>query len=103
MAAELTVIRWRDIPAQVVARSGRERASVQLPDRFQEAIDTAATRIGLIGTDEYLAEWHRDTRPCGDDLEAEAQAEAARLVEAFGDEQLEMLAATGGVGGAGPA
>jgi hypothetical protein len=103
VAAELTIIRWRDIPAQVLARSGRDRASVQLPDRFQEAIDTAATRIGLIGTDEYLAEWHRDTRPCGDDLEAEAQAEAARLVEAFGDDELEALAATGGVGGAGPA
>ena len=103
MAAELTVIRWRDIPAQVVARSGRERASVQLSDRFQEAIDTAATRIGLIGTDDYLAEWRRDSRSCGDDLEAEAQAEAARLESAFGPDELEVLAASGGVGGAGPA
>jgi len=103
MGAELTVIRWRDIPAQVVARSGRERASVQLSDRFQEAIDTAATRIGLIGTDDYLAEWRRDSRSCGDDLEAEAQAEAARLESAFGPDELEVLAASGGVGGAGPA
>jgi hypothetical protein len=103
MAAELTVIRWRDIPAQVVARSGRERASVQLSDRFQEAIDTAATRIGLIGTDEYLAEWRRDSKPCSGDLEAEAQAEAARLESVFGPDELEMLAASGGVGRAGPA
>ncbi len=103
MTAELTVIRWRDIPAQVVARSGRERAGVQLSDRFQEAIDTAATRIGLIGTDDYLAEWRRDSRPCGDDLEAEAQAEATRLESAFGPNELEVLAASGGVGGAGPA
>jgi hypothetical protein len=103
MAAELTVIRWRDIPAQVVARSGRERASVQLADRFQEAIDTAATRIGLIGTDDYLAEWRRDSRPCGDDLEAEARAEAARLESSFGPDELELLAASGGVGGTGPA
>jgi Virulence factor len=103
VAAELTVIRWRDIPAQVIARSGRERESVQLPDRFQEAIDTAATRIGLIGTDEYLGEWRRDTRPCGDDLKAEAHAEAERLESAFGPDELEVLAASGGVGGAGPA
>ena len=103
MAAELTVIRWRDIPAQVVARSGRERASVQLSDRFQEAIDMAATRIGLIGADDYVGEWHRDSRPCGDDLEAEAQAEAARLESAFGPDVLEVLAASGGVGGAGVA
>jgi hypothetical protein len=52
--AELTVIWWRDIPAQVTASRGRERARVQLSDRFQEAIDTAATRVGLIGTDEYM-------------------------------------------------
>ncbi len=103
LAAELTVIRWRDIPAQVVARSGRERASVALPDRFQEAIDTAATRVGLIGTDEYLAEWRRDTRPCGDDLEAEARSEADRLEAAFGPEELGVLAGSGGVGAAGPA
>jgi hypothetical protein len=102
VAAELTVIRWRDIPAQVVARSGSERARVQLSDRFQEAIDTAATRIGLIGSDEYLGEWRRDTRPCGDDLEAETKAEAARLESAFGPEELEVLAGSGGVGAAGP-
>ena len=103
MAAELTVIRWRDIPAQVVARSGRERARVQLSDRFQEAIDTAATRVGLIGTDDYLAEWHRDSRACGDDLQAEAQAEAERLEAAFGPDELAVLASSGGVGAAGPA
>jgi cvfA/B/C family virulence factor len=103
VAAELTVIRWRDIPAQVVARSGRDRASVQLPDRFQEAIDTAATRVGLIGTDDYLAEWRRDSRPCGDDLEAEAQTEAQRLEAAFGPDELSVLARSGGVGAAGPA
>ena len=34
----------------------------------------AATRVGLIGTDDYLNEWHRETRACGDDLDAEAAA-----------------------------
>ena len=62
MAAELTVIWWRDIPAQVVAKRGRTAARVQLTGRFQEAIDMAATRVGLIGTDDYLDEWHRETR-----------------------------------------
>jgi hypothetical protein len=94
--AELTVIAWRDIPAQVVARRGRERASVQLGERFQEAIDLAATRVGLIGTDEYLSEWRRDTRPCGEDLEAEAAAEAARIEARFDDDRLMALARAGG-------
>ncbi len=107
MAGELTVIRWRDIPAQVTARAGargRSGARVQLSERFQEAIDEAALRAGLFGTDEYLAEWRRDTRPCGDDLEAEARAEAERLEAAFGDERLRELARAGGVDeGGGPA
>jgi hypothetical protein len=95
--AELTVISWRDIPAQVVAREGRDRAAAQLTDRFQEAIDLAATRVGLIGTDEYLSEWRRASRPCGTDLRAETEQEAARLEAAFPDDRLMALARAGGV------
>jgi cvfA/B/C family virulence factor len=95
--AELTVIRWRDIPAQVMGGRGRDRVRVELSDRFQEAIDLAATRVGLIGTDDYLSEWIRDTRPCGDDLQAEVAAEAERLEAAFDDERLAALARAGGL------
>ena len=97
MAAELTVIWWRDIPAQVVVRSGRTSARAQLPNRFQEAIDMAATRVGLIGTDDYLAEWRRETRGCGDDLDAEAAAEAGRLEQAYDDAAIDALVRAGGV------
>jgi hypothetical protein len=100
--AELIVISWRDIPAQVVAREGRDRAAAQLSDRFQEAIDLAATRVGLIGTDEYLSEWRRDSRPCGADLRAETEREAARLEAAFPDDRLMALARAGGVSELGP-
>jgi hypothetical protein len=78
---ELTVISWRAIPAQVTAGKGRAAARAQLSDRFQEAIDAAAMRAGLIGTDTYLEEWRREARPCGDDLAAE------RLVRASGEEE----------------
>ena len=89
---ELTVIWWRDIPAQVVARAGRRRtAKAELPERFQEAIDAAAMRAGLIGTDSYLEEWRRETRPCGDELEAEAAAEARRLEDSYTNDDLERL------------
>jgi hypothetical protein len=97
VAAELTVIWWRDIPAQVVAREGRTTARAQLTNRFQEAIDMAATRVGLIGTDDYLNEWHRETRPCGDDLDAEAAAEAERLEAAYPDAALDTLVRAGGL------
>ena len=97
MPAELTVIWWRDIPAQVVAKAGRTSAKAQLSDRFQEAIDVAAMRAGLIGTDDYLSEWRRESEACGDDLEAEATAEAARLEAEYDDEALAELSRSGGV------
>jgi hypothetical protein len=95
--AELTVITWRDLPAQVVAKAGRVTAKAVLSERFQEAIDMAATRAGRTGSDEYLAEWRRTTRPCGDDLEAEAQAEADRLESMFPPEALDRIVRAGGL------
>lgn len=90
--ATLSVISWRDIPAQVIARRGRETAKVQLSQRFQEAVDTAAMRAGCAGTDSYLEEWKRsEPRDCTDDLQAEAAAEAARLEALYDDAALEQL------------
>jgi hypothetical protein len=92
------VISWRDIPAQVIVKQGRETAKVQLSHRFQEAVDRAAMRAGKGSSDAYLADWARSPpRPCGDDLKAEAAAEAARLEAAFSDEDLERLIRAKGV------
>jgi hypothetical protein len=52
---------------------------------------------GLFGTDEYLSEWVRDSRPCGEDLEIEAAQEAARLEEEYTPEVLNELAGNGGL------
>jgi hypothetical protein len=88
----LSIISWRDIPAQVVVKRGRESAKVQLSARFQEAVDRAAMRAGKGSSDAYLADWKRsEGRPCGEDLQAEAAAEAARIEASFTDEQLEAL------------
>ena len=83
MSATLTVIFWRDIPAQVVAKSGDATLKIELPPRFQQAIDRAAMRTGAIGTDEYLADWRRESRGCLDNLETEVQAAAAALDSRF--------------------
>ena len=93
---ELTVISWREIPAQVTAGKGRQAARAELSERFQEAIDAAAMRAGLIGTDTYLEEWRRDTRQCGDDLEAEVAATASRLEHEYTNERLERLVRASG-------
>jgi hypothetical protein len=90
--ASLSLILWRDIPAQVIVKRGRQAAKVQLSARFQEAIDRAAMRAGRGSSDAYLEDWRRGpARPCGDDLEAEAQAEASRIEARSGDADLERL------------
>jgi len=83
VSSTLTVIQWRDIPAQVVAKQGRRAHRIELAPRFQQAIDRAAMRAGAAGTDEYLEDWRRETRPCSDDIESEATAEASALDERF--------------------
>ena len=95
MATVITVTWWRDIPSGVTAGRGRTAVRVNLPDRFQQAIDRAAARAGLVAEDAYLAEWRRVSRP-GED-ESEAQAEAARLEAAYPDVRLRRLVAAGGL------
>ncbi|MGH8204809.1 MAG: virulence factor [Burkholderiales bacterium] len=96
--ASLSVISWRDIPAQVVARRGRATAKVKLSDRFQEAVDRAAMRAGKGSSDLYLAEWKRsEPTPCGDDIEQEAAELARRIEERYRDDDLERLVRNMGV------
>ena len=77
---DVTIVYWRDIPAQVIAGSGRKAAKLQLSERFEQAIDRAAMKSGAAGTDEYLAEW-RKAPPYvveGDQVDV-AASEAARI------------------------
>ena len=96
MAATLTVIWWRDIPAQVNARDGREAHRVVLDERFQVAIDKAAMKAGKNTADDYIEEWRREGRDCGPDLEQEAKSEAESLEAAYPDDVLDRLARAGG-------
>lgn len=51
--ATVQVLYWYDIPMQVRASAGRERRSVSLSERFQEAADRAAMIVGVIDSDDY--------------------------------------------------
>ena len=97
MSGRLVTIFWRDIPAQVVARSGRDKRSVGLSPRFQDAIDRAAQRAGLTSSDDYLGEWRRDDQMCDRDLDGAAKAEAARIEQEYTDDRLSGLVAAGGI------
>jgi hypothetical protein len=89
---EVTIVYWRDIPAQVIVGKGRRGAKVQLTERFEQAIDRAAMKAGASDTDAYLAEW-RKAAPyeVEGEPEAVAAAEAARIEAEYDRERLKAL------------
>ncbi len=96
--AQLQIVYWRDIPAQVMVKAGRRnQARRELSLRFTEAIDMAAMRTGAAETDDYLAEWRRgDPTDVGDDLEAEAQQALDAIETEYDKDRLVALVKNGG-------
>lgn len=95
--ADLIIVYWRDIPAQVIVKKGRQSAKRELPLRFTEAIDMCAMRTGAGDTDAYLAQWRKaDPMPVSDDLDAEADKAAAALDAEYSREKLIALVKSGG-------
>jgi hypothetical protein len=98
--AELTVIKWRDIPMQIVVRDDAGASARRLlPDRFQEAVDAAAMVAGLIGSDDYTAQMAMDRSDVGDDLEAEAQAAEDAVLAEWTEDALKVAIRAGGYKG----
>lgn len=89
---EVTVVYWRDIPAQVIVGKGRRGAKVQLTERFEQAIDRCAMKIGAKDADAYLAEW-RKAAPyeVEGDPDQVAADEAARLEAEYDTARLKSL------------
>jgi hypothetical protein len=95
--ADLIIVYWRDIPAQVIVKKGRQNAKRELPLRFTEAIDMCAMRTGAGDTDAYLAEWRKaEPVPVGDDLEAEADKALTDIDTKYDRERLVALVKAGG-------
>ena len=94
---DVTVVYWRDIPAQVIVGKGRRGAKVQLTERFEQAIDRCAMKIGAKDADAYLAEWRKaDPYSVEGEQEAVAAAEAARLETEYDTARLKTLIANDG-------
>lgn len=95
--AERIIISWRDIPAQILVRRGRAAARRELPERFLQAIDRCAMSVGARDSAAYLAEWRKSAPvPCGDDLEAEADAAVAAILASHDEARLAALVANAG-------
>ncbi|MGF1552211.1 MAG: virulence factor [Paracoccaceae bacterium] len=95
--AQVVVVYWRDIPAQVIVREGRRAAKRELSPRFVEAIDRCAMRTGARGEDAYLADWRRAApEPAAGEIETLADVEAARLEAEYPPDTVRALVERGG-------
>ena len=90
---------WRDIPAQILVKSGRVRGKALLSHRFQAAIDRAAMRAGKGGSDEYLEDWRRITSSIeGEGSPQELAEQLAEAIEAaYSDLDIKALVASKGL------
>ena len=94
---EVTIVYWRDIPAQVIVGKGRRGSKRQLPERFEQAIDRAAMKVGAQDTDAYLAEWRKaPPYEVEGDPDAVADAEATRLDTEYDQARIKALIANDG-------
>ena len=95
-SVDAILLRWRDIPAQIIVRQGRKRGRARLSGRFQNAIDRAAMRAKKRNADAYLSEWVREpikleAEEAGADLQTAADRLAVRIETAYSDERLLAL------------
>ena len=95
--AEKIIVYWRDIPAQVLVQKGRKKERRELPERFIQAVDAAAMKVGAKDSDAYLAEWRRGSPiACSDDLVTEADNAVAEIEKRYDREALIVLVQQGG-------
>ncbi|MGR3802943.1 virulence factor [Marinibacterium profundimaris] len=94
---DVTIVYWRDIPAQVIVGKGRRGTKRPLHERFEQAIDRAAMKSGMAGTDDYLAEWRKAPAYAVEGTPEEAaEAEAVRLETEYDKARIRALVDNGG-------
>ena len=89
---EVVVVYWRDIPAQVIVGKGRSGAKRKLTERFEQAIDRCAMKIGAKDADAYLAEWRKaDPYAVDGEDDVVAKSVAADLERSYDTDRLKTL------------
>ena len=99
--AKITIVYWRDIPAQIIAEQGRGRNrkqfKIELGKKFIVSIDSAAMKSGAEGSDDYLSDWRRsDPEEISDNLELEANKLKKEIEEKYSNSKLKELISNGG-------
>ncbi len=97
LMADVTIVYWRDMPAQVIVGRGRRGVKLPLPERFEQAIDRAAMKSGAAESDDYMSGF-RKAAPFpvdGSDQEA-AEATVAKIDADYDLERIKTLIANDG-------
>ena len=99
--AKITIVYWRDIPAQIIAEQGRGRNrkqfKIELGKKFIVSIDSAAMKSGAEGSDDYLSDWRRsDPEEISDNLELEVNKLKKEIEEKYSNLKLKELISNGG-------
>ncbi|MEM7070718.1 MAG: virulence factor [Pseudomonadota bacterium] len=95
---KITIVWWRDIPAQIIAgQNRRSQIRYSLSERFEKAIDRAAMRAKAHESDQYLSEWRKvPEESLNDDFDEAVKNRAQQLETLYDDAHLETLIKNGG-------
>lgn len=89
---DVTIVYWRDIPAQVIVGKGRRGAKRVLAERFEQAIDRAAMKVNAESADAYMADWRKAPAYAVNGEQAQvAEAEAQRLEAEYDKSRIKAL------------
>ena len=88
---ELTIILWRDIPAQLMIGNGRKAIKYKLPEKYEQAIDRCAMAVGAKDAESYLQDWRKKIITIQSNELATLDEEAKKLELVYTDERLKCL------------
>ena len=87
----LTIVFWRDIPAQLLIGTGRKAIKHKLPEKYEKAIDRCAMKVGAKDSESYLQDWRKKTIPLQSIKEDTIKKEALKLEQEYSDSKLKDL------------
>lgn len=56
--ASYKVLYWQEIPVQIKVEGDGDAVKLQVTDSVMTVVDAVAMKQGLIGSDDYLEQWH---------------------------------------------
>ena len=89
--SNLTIVFWRDIPAQLLIGSGRKATKLKLSEKFEKAIDRCAMKVGAEDSQSYLDDWQKKTVPLDPTNTNSIELEAEKMEKYYTTEKLKAL------------